>query len=135
MRGLLTAVALWLIAAPLIAQAEEVRLDPEDYALLVGSWEGEFEAINAGGETVAAYEVRLAVAGDETGTFWISEPDHEWATAVRIKDGKVELYFGRVDRLFAYGRTGEAASLAIEYAGEVEGQPTHDSLTLVKQVD
>ena len=135
MRVLLTAVALWLIAVPAIAQADEVRLNPEDYSLLIGGWEGAFEARNAGGETVSTYDVRLTVAGDETGTFWISEPEHEWTTAVGIKDGKVELYFGRVDRLFAYSQSGELASLAIEYDGEVEGQPTKDSLTLVNRVD
>lgn len=135
MKALLTAVALWLIAVPAIAQADEVPLNPQDYSLLIGSWEGVFEARNAGGETVSTSDVRLTVTGDETGTFWISEPEHEWATEVKIKDGKVELYFGRVDRLFAYHQTGEAASLAIEYDGEVEGQTTKDGLTLVKRAD
>ena len=135
MRALLIAAALGFIAVPLIARADEVPLSPQDYPLLVGAWEGVFEARNAGGEIVSTNDVRLTIAGDETGTFWVSEPEHEWPTAVKIKDGKVELYFGHVDRLFAYGQTGDAASLAIEYDGEVEGQPTKDGLTLVKRAD
>jgi hypothetical protein len=135
MRALLTAAALWLIAVPAIAQADEVPLNPQEYSLLIGSWVGVVEARNTSGETVSKYDVKLTVNDDGTGTFWISEPEHEWATAVKIKGGKVELYFGYVDRLFAYGQTGEASLLAIKYDGEVNGQPTKNSLTLIKRAD
>ena len=115
--------------------ADEVKLTPEDYALLIGKWEGTYESRNTDGKVVYTLDVRLDVVEDKLGKFWISKNNREWGTTVQIVDGKVVLRFGRAERPFVYAQQEGATTLSVDYDAEFEGQPRKDSLVLTKKTN
>lgn len=133
LRILLFIVLGWAMALGTSALADEVALTPDDYALLIGTWEGPFASKNTNGKVRFSTDTQLDIVEGGSGKFWLKQNDQKWDTTVDIKDGKVVLTFGHKDRPFVYEKDGDSATLSVKYDSEFEGYPRKDSLTLTKQ--
>ena len=115
------------------AFADQVKLGADDYALLIGVWEGEFVSKSSDGKVRFATDTELKIVEDGSGKFWLRKNDRKWDTTVEIKDGKVILRFGHAERPFVYEEEGDSATLSVKYESEFEGYPRKDSLVLTKE--
>ena len=115
------------------AFAEPIKLGSDDYALLMGTWEGQLVSKNPDGKIRFTTDTQLKVVEEELGKFWIKKNDRKWATIVEIKDGVVILQFGYAYRPFVYAQEGEETTLSAEYDSEFEGYPRKESLVLTKE--
>ena len=126
-----------LLAVPLLitftAFADQVKLAADDYALLIGVWEGKFVSKSSDGKVRFTTGAQLNIVEDGLGKFWLSKNDRKWDTTVDIKDGKVILRFGHAERPFVYEEEGDSTTLSVKYESEFEGYPRKDSLVLTKK--
>lgn len=118
------------LASP--AFADQVKLAADDYALLIGVWEGTFVSKSSDGKVRFTTDTQLNIVEDGLGKFRLRKNDRKWDTTVDIKDGKVTLRFGHAERPFVYEEEGDRATLSVRYESEFEGYPRKDSLVLTK---
>lgn len=133
--ALLAAVLL----APWVSEAahagDPVPVTSENLTLLLGTWEGHGESVSkSDGKTYWESDVTLTVENTAEGTFTLHQKGKSWQTAVRAKDGKVLLTYGRAERAFTLEQEGDGGyQLTIRYDSTYQGWKRDNTLVLTKR--
>ena len=128
-------VALLLVLPQGASGGEKVSVTPENLTLLVGTWQGHSRSVSpSDGVTRFESDVTLEVESATRGTFTIKKNGATWQTAVRAKDGKVLLTYGRRVRAFTLEQDKDGTyQLSIRYASTFRNFDRDNTLVLNKK--
>ena len=116
------------------AFSEEVKLGTDDYALLIGTWEGKYISKSSEGKVRFQSDVELHIVESGTGgTMSLSANNRRWETTVVLKGGAVILQIDHAGRQFVYESEGDAATLSATYKSKFQGSPRKVEVVLTKK--
>lgn len=124
-------IVLGLLLSVVQIHAGAVTLQDHDYAKLVGLWKGEHTKTGTGGgQEKFRQKVELVIKENNTGEF--KNKAKTWLTQVEIREGKVLLKYGNVERLFSYDEKGKKFILSVSYYTEGSGRKLKNQVILKK---